>query len=129
MGYESSYGLTLYDINTKERISGEKFSKAASLISYTQTGPREDDSEVDSPFDDINDSWAGGYSKWYDMEESLVEASELLPEAVFVLDVSGEDQGDVYRIVANNGTIRRWDLPVIEPPTWEDILSGEDKYL
>jgi hypothetical protein len=122
MGYNSSYGLTVYDINTKQPISGDEFHKIATSVAYEPTGERDDEDEVDSPFDQIDNGWAGGYSKWYDMEECLIEASLIHPTVVFVLDVEGEDQGDVYRLVANNGVGKSWHRPVIDPPDWEDIL-------
>jgi len=122
MGYYSSYRLTVYDINTKQPISGDEFQEIATSIAYEPTGERENEDEVDSPFDQIDDGWAGGYSKWYYMEECLIEASMLYANAVLVLDVEGEDQGDVYRLVANSGVCKSWYRPVIDPPSWEDIL-------
>jgi len=41
--------------------------------------------------------------KWYNHEKDMLEISKLYPNAVWQLDGSGEEEGDVWRVYFKNG--------------------------
>lgn len=61
--------------------------------------------------------------KWYSHEQDLTEISLKYPDTVFVLDGAGEEPGDVWRKVFQNGRCEVWRADV-EPPDWRLILNG-----
>lgn len=48
------------------------------------------------------ESWYGNL-KWYSCEENMQEISKMFPDAIFIVEVSGEEHGDFWKLYAKNG--------------------------
>ena len=61
--------------------------------------------------------------KWYDHIEHMLDLSYFYPRSTFVLDVHGEELGDVQRYFFRRGRIAAYDLYDLRPkePREEDF--------
>jgi hypothetical protein len=88
MGYYTSHALTI--------LEGDN-----SLIQKF----REENEEAFHAFDEDGNS--EGITKWYDSDEDLINFSKKHPEALFMLEGDGEENGDLWKLYVQNGKFQR----------------------
>lgn len=58
-------------------------------------------------YEDSEGEWILNEAKWYDREKHMKVLSKKYPEVTFALNGEGEEQGDVWREVWINGSVKR----------------------
>lgn len=96
MGYYTNYNLT-YKLP-------ENYTKEQKLI-LCDAFNQKDACEY-GPLDDFL-SGQSDECKWYNHEEDMLNFSKRFPEVVFILEGSGEEQGDQWFKYFKNGKIQR----------------------
>lgn len=56
---------------------------------------------------DHDDEWKLSEVKWYDHKDHMKQLSKEYPDVTFILSGDGEEQGDVWREVWVNGSVKR----------------------
>lgn len=78
MGYYTRYSLTVKDIDETDKIR-EALTQLYGM----------------DPFEDS--------TKWYDSDENCIQVSRQFPDTLFAISGDGEEQGDRWRKVYQNG--------------------------
>lgn len=106
MGYNTYYDLKIKDcvrINTIiEELSDENDDAAYAL---------DENGNTEMP------------CKWYDHDEDLKEFSKKYPELLFILNVEGEEPGDIWREYFKNGKMYSDKAEIIFPEFDESKLK------
>lgn len=67
-------------------------------------------------------------AKWYNVKEDVKEASKHFPNVLFVIDINGEEQGDIRRIYSYGATYEDVEAKiVIDTPAWAKMAEIEAK--
>lgn len=109
MGYQTQHTL---EINKKDDINGPLNEDIVEQIEENIAS----ESGYYWPFEDS--------IKWYDCEKDMLSVSKKYPDYLLTVRGEGEESGDIWATVFNNGKIiANWSLDV-EPPTLIDLLEN-----
>jgi len=111
MGYETSYSLT---VESKDSELSEIF-KALEEIDGANYAL-----DLHGPCQDYR---CRTPCKWYSHDQDMLKLSKKFPEARFLLEGEGEEQGDVWKHYYRGGRVQRLKAIVTFPeydPTWKN---------
>lgn len=109
MGYYTDFSLRVFDIYNGERKSFITYLNEKTIEDWAN---RNEDRNVEhyvkmcKYLEDNRDAFYGifcGNVKWYDYESSMITLSQKFPDCLFVLEGSGEEQGDLWKHYFLNG--------------------------
>ena len=109
MGYYTEYSL---EILTKEGLNAIKEILPSVFVKIKENSP--EGYALDS------DGYSLDACKWYSHEEWLAKASLLYPDVKFILSGEGEDKGDMWEVMYQNGKFLARRKPSLVWPDWPE---------
>ena len=114
MGYETSFSLSIEPGSHSEKEIFWELRKNDNACYALNISEADSEYECRAP------------AKWYSHEKDMLALSKKFPEATFLLEGEGEEQGDLWKHHYRNGRVQRRNAIISfteYDPTWDNALD------